>query len=243
MLASAPLALADTAANSTTGAGSENVATTQVNNSTDISSSNTAIITNNLSITANTGNNEANGNTGGGEITTGDIHGSVTINNSVNSSGIAVPLCCDPDSNASNSTTGADSENVSRVEVSNNIDINQDNWMRIRNNLDLDLNTGGNEANDNTGIGSINTGDIDFTIDIDNSGNNNSVNGPGNPNPGTNPGPNPGPGVPPGSVLGASDGLPVTGGSLPIAQIVTMIMAGLLLRSYERELRERFLNH
>jgi len=202
MLASAPLALADTAANSTTGAGSENVATTQVNNSTDISSSNTAIITNNLSITANTGNNEANGNTGGGEITTGDIHGSVTINNSVNSSGIAVPLCCDPDSNASNSTTGADSENVSRVEVSNNIDINQDN-----------------------------------------SGNNNSVNGPGNPNPGTNPGPNPGPGVPPGSVLGASDGLPVTGGSLPIAQIVTMIMAGLLLRSYERELRERFLNH
>ncbi|OGY29254.1 MAG: hypothetical protein A3F35_00675 [Candidatus Woykebacteria bacterium RIFCSPHIGHO2_12_FULL_45_10] len=243
LIATTPLALADSAGNSTTGADSTNIAKTETSNDTDISQTSIANITNTFNITANTGGNEANKNTGDANITTGNITGSLTINNDVNSNSISPSvLCCgntDP-SSSSNSKTGGDSKNISKVEIENNLTINQKSYMRISNGVNVDLNTGNNEANKNTGDANINTGDITFAINIGNNGNTNTV---GNPpsNPGSNPPPPGSTRNPPGTVLAATGGLPVTGGSLPFAPIAVLIILGILLRSYEREWRERAL--
>lgn len=245
MLATAPVSLADTASNTTTGADSTNIATTSTSNDTTINQSNTANISNNISIYANTGNNTANKNTGDGVITTGDINGSLTITNSVNSNTANVQPCCESsENNASNEKTGADSYNKSNVWVNNDLTINQNSVMNISNNADVKLNTGGNEADKNTGDGIIRTGDINFSINVSNSGNNNNVGGVDNPD-GNNPGGNnPGgnkPGNNSGNVLGVGASLPITGSSLPILQVLLLVAAGLGLRLTESKLRTRTL--
>lgn len=67
--------------NNTTGADSNNNADTSLNSDTDISLNNSADILNNLTLDANTGDNDANKNTGSGSISTGNTNISVNVTN------------------------------------------------------------------------------------------------------------------------------------------------------------------
>ena len=80
---------------------------------------------------------------------------------------------------ASNSNTGAGSDNDAEVNISNNVTINQSNNANINNNIYVNANTGGNSASKNTGDGSVNTGDINGSISITNDVNGNSLNNVG----------------------------------------------------------------
>ncbi|MEX0616872.1 MAG: hypothetical protein WD231_03630 [Candidatus Woykebacteria bacterium] len=248
----APGALAQTAQNQSTGADSSNTAEVKVENDLNVSSNNTANINNNLKISANTGGNSASKNTGDGTVKTGDITGRVSIVNDVNSNSLndsnfdCSSLCTVSwDIKASNSHTGADSENSATVNVENDVDITQNNDLDIDNNLDADLNTGDNEADKNTGDGSVKSGDIDFDVSIVNEGNNNSIGGPvedpKSPPPAGPKTPTPGKPSEKGRVLAATKGLPVTGGNLPVVPALALILAGLFLRRMEEVLRGRFL--
>lgn len=241
--------LAAEASNSNTGADSTNTASVSIENSTKISSTNNANIKNNISVTANTGKNSASENTGDGSVSSGDITGSVLVKNLGNNNGAfdsSIDLNCSGscDFSASNSNTGADSRNDSSVSVKNNIDIAVTNNANVENNVGADLNTGENEADKNTGDGSVSSGDIDFSIEVVNDLNNNMI---GAPIPVVPPvGPNKPPvailpSVPlkPGEVLAAEEGLPVTGGPLSSWPLF-LVVIGFALKILEKVSRKRF---
>ena len=248
----APGALAAEANNSNTGAGSDNDASVTIDNDVTINSNNTANIINTINISANTGNNSADKNTGDGSVNTGDINGSVNIGNDVNgntlnSVGVNCGGLCDYnlDISTSNNNTGANSSNNADANVSNNVDITQNNNLDIDNNVGADLNTGGNSADKNTGDGSVKTGDINFDITVSNSGNNNSIGSPvdqDDPDDPITPGRKEDAILPEeGDVLAAAEGLPITGGGLPIIPVFSFALAGLALKKIEEKLRLRFL--
>jgi hypothetical protein len=125
--------------------------------------------------------------------------------------------------------------------VSNDINITLRNDARVNNNIGANLNTGGNQADKNTGDGTITTGDIDFTIDVVNDLNHNQIGGPFPEEPPAGPGVNPQPGImpTPGQVLAAAAGLPVTGGSIPTWPIL-LVAVGFALKLLEKVFKIRF---
>lgn len=250
----APAAFASEASNSNTGAGSDNDATVTINNDVTINQSNSAYISNNIYVNANTGGNSASKNTGDGSVDTGNINGSIFISNDVNGNSLNnVGIDCDglcivlEEVSASNENTGADSDNNAKIDIDNDFDFTQDNNLEIKNDVGADLNTGDNNADKNTGDGSVKTGDINFDITISNEGNNNSIGGPvdkdqDDPDEPSAPGKKEEAVLPKeGDVLAASEGLPVTGGGLPIIPAFGFALAGLAMRRVEEVLRLKFL--
>jgi len=240
-------ALAVEAGNSNTGADSTNNANVTIQNNTTINSTNNANINNTLNIYANTGNNSASENTGDGSVKTGDITGSVSILNTGNMNEVIesnIGLNCNGNCEftATNHKTGADSTNNANVDIQNNVNISVRNDANVDNNIDADLNTGGNNADENTGDGSVSTGDIDFNVEIVNDLNNNFIGGPvdgGKPQgPGVPPGVLPGPAPKPGQVLAASEGLPITGSSLPNWPLL-LLAVGIALKLFELVSKKR----
>jgi hypothetical protein len=77
------------------------------------------------------------------------------------------------DGEASNDTTGAGSYNKSKIEVVQSTLVVQDNQADIDNLVELQLNTGGNKANKNTGAGDVTTGDASLGVAISNQANSN----------------------------------------------------------------------
>jgi hypothetical protein len=242
-------ALAVEATNSNTGADSDNDASVTIENNTTISSTNNANINNTISVSANTGNNSADKNTGDGSVTSGDITGSVSVTNTGNVNGnfdSLLDLNCGGSCSfsASNSNTGADSDNDSSVNVVNNVDVTVNNEANVDNNVDADLNTGGNSADKNTGDGSVTSGDISFSIEILNDLNKNFIGGllPEEP---AGPGEMPPAVLPsaaapkPGQVLAAAEGLPITGGNLPSWPFL-LVTIGFAIKIIERVFRIRF---
>jgi hypothetical protein len=241
------VALATDASNSNTGAGSTNNASVSINNNTTINSTNNATINNNISVTANTGGNSASQNTGNGTVSSGDITGSISVENLGNSNGVfasSINLNCGSDCNfsASNSQTGADSRNNSSVRVNNKVVLTVKNDADVDNNIGANLNTGGNKADKNTGDGTVQSGDINFSITVKNDLNKNQIGAPAPEIPEV-----PGPGVlpqpvvvpQPGKVLAAIAGLPITGGSLPTWPIL-LVAIGFALKLLEKVFKVRF---
>ena len=238
------------ASNSNTGADSNNDASVNIENNVTIEQNNDANINNIIHVNANTGGNSASKNTGDGSVNTGDINGSINIFNSVNGNGLnslgfdCDGLCAvDLDISVSNTNTGADSDNEASVNVENDFDITQNNNLKIDNKVKADLDTGNNDADKNTGDGSVNTGDINFDINITNEGNENNIGGPVDEDDPSEPAKKEQDAILPeeGKVLAAAEGLPVTGGTLPIMPIMAIILAGLAMRKVEETLRLRFL--
>lgn len=159
------------------GTGSENgVAVTNTNTST-IDSNNTARITNSISGVANTGNNTSNDNTGGNiSIQTGNISVYEKITNGpINSNTVHASSGTQSGYDIKINGNGSWSENLIDLDLSNDVDIRVHNVADILNRSLWILNTGNNNANDNTnGDVSINTGDISFISKI--------INGPINSN-------------------------------------------------------------
>lgn len=241
------VALAAEATNSNTGANSNNESKVEIKNDVTISSNNNTVINNTISISANTGGNSADKNTGDGTVSTGDITGSVSVTNTGNMNGVfdsILNLNCNCDFSASNSTTGADSNNESKVSVKNDINITVNSNANVNNNVDADLNTGGNSADKNTGNGSVSTGDIDFSVEIVNDLNKNFIGGPTPQGP-ADPGSVPPAILPttakPGQVLAAVEGLPITGSNLPSWPFL-LVAIGFALKIIERVFKVKLID-
>ncbi|MEX0621547.1 MAG: hypothetical protein WD187_00935 [Candidatus Woykebacteria bacterium] len=184
------------AGNNATGEDSLNSATNTSNNSNTILVDNFGNLINNYDLTSNTGNNTADKNTGNGSVTTGDANIAFNLINFLNNvflggggelllgvvnifgtldgdivlkgineggtgtNGSGLDLL------AGNSTTGAGSENTANNSTSNNTSIDLNNLADVQNNVNLNGNTGGNDASKNTGGGYIDTGDVDANLNV-----------------------------------------------------------------------------
>jgi hypothetical protein len=166
----APVALAEELVITGNGADSVNTVVTSSSQETDISQTNTAKITNEVKADANTGSNEASGNTGGDvAITTGNVNTSTDVSNNVNSSSVSLSDCC-PTSGikAVISGNGADSKNNINYNSVNSLNIDVNLVAYINNDVDIKANTGRNDASGNTGDVSIKTGNIWVDNEISN---------------------------------------------------------------------------
>lgn len=133
---------------------------------------NKADVDNEVDANAKTGNNEAEGNTGGDvSIDTGHATTSVSISTTANANWAKVG-----GGNGSSPTlslrilgNGSNSENEIDLDLEGGVLIRQDNEADVDNDVDAKAKTGGNEAEDNTGGSvSIETGNADVTVDVDN---------------------------------------------------------------------------
>jgi hypothetical protein len=157
------------------GAKSDNdIAVTQVTTTT-VTQSNVANISNNVKADSNTGNNDASKNTGGGVlIDTGHAATGVAISNTANSNVLELDGCCEQDVDVEISGNGYRSDNDAALVLTNNTDVFQNNYAKIKNNVDADSNTGRNDANMNTGGDvEVYTGDATTSVLIANKANSN----------------------------------------------------------------------
>jgi len=165
---------ADTATNDTTGYNSVNDTSVTNSNNVKVENVSDAFISNTVKTTSNTGNNSASQNTMGGMIQTGDATSDVAVLNSANINTTLVDLGRDGGLNtAGNSITGAKSDNDAVITNSNRVGIKNDNTAVLQNNLNVNSNTGGNFANQNTdGVGGmVQTGDAVSLVSLANRAN------------------------------------------------------------------------
>ncbi|MDO8336143.1 MAG: hypothetical protein Q7T74_05195, partial [Candidatus Saccharibacteria bacterium] len=157
------------------GADSDSTANVTQTTTTTVTQTNDANISNNVSVSANTGSNEAEKNTGGDvSIQTGDSSANVEVANSANSNTAEVSGCCASGLNVKIAGNGADSDNDANVTTNNNVVVDQDNTAKINNKIYVDQSTGNNEAEKNTGGDvAIETGDADATVAVSNLANSN----------------------------------------------------------------------
>lgn len=187
------------AGNTGNGADSENTADTDVTNNSNSYQMNDALIGNDLNLTADSGNNTANKNTGGdSNIETGDANVAANVltfaNNNlagnvvfgvVNIFGDLIgDLIFDESqfdalgTTALNSGNGSGSTNTANSSTTNNANTFQENDANITNNLIFDASTGENSASDNTGGSStIKTGDTNIDANVLNIANMNLAGG------------------------------------------------------------------
>lgn len=154
--------------NDTTGADSTNTASLKIEKSIDINNSDKTNIENNIDLDLNTGGNSASKNTGNGSVSTGDIAANIDTENTVTGSKVGIDNSVENVSTliSENRNTGANSENNAKATSTDRIKIVNNNNNKISNDLSLDLSTGNNSADKNTGNGEINTGNIDVGINI-----------------------------------------------------------------------------
>lgn len=166
----------DSASNDTTGAESTNNATVTENSSFNYTSVNDASAVNDVQFSAATGGNQANYNTGDGTINTGNASGEVEAANEFNKNTTNTDGISNGNASASNTSTGAKSINNAWVKLCNSLDVKNFNFLKIKNLIKGSADTGNNDANYNTGDGSITTGDASVKIKISNEGNINETN-------------------------------------------------------------------
>ncbi len=150
------------------GTESDNKAIVNQNSNTTVTQSNVADIKNNVDIKSNTGGNDANSNTGGNvKVETGDATSNVTVKNTVNSNAANVDCCDTGDTNVLISGNGEDSDNFVKLNQNHDTTLTQRNEANVENDVDVDSNTGDNDAEDNTGGDvSIETGDANATVKV-----------------------------------------------------------------------------
>jgi hypothetical protein len=163
------------ASNSYTGSNSDNTVSTTVTSNTTVSNDNTANITNNLNITSNTGHNSASDNTGDGSVHSGAATSDVAVTNQANTNNTTVNASGVLTTSGSNDHTGSNSDNNIDLNHSTNVDVTNSNDLSVKNNVTQSTNTGYNRANDNTGDGSVHSGDASNELDVRTTGNRNTT--------------------------------------------------------------------
>ncbi|MEK7065608.1 MAG: hypothetical protein AAB961_01325 [Patescibacteria group bacterium] len=155
------------------GSDSNNTANVSLNTSTNVVQNNTAEIENYVDAEANTGDNDANDNTGGDvDVDTGDATVNVSVANAVNSNSASVDCCPQGDTDVLISGNGTHSDNDVDFDQNSTINVFQDNYADIDNDVYADAKTGKNDANDNTGGSvSIDTGDAEVNVEVSNTAN------------------------------------------------------------------------
>jgi len=159
------------------GSDSDNDANVSVSTTTTVVQSNTANVSNSVDADATTGDNDANDNTGGDvEVNTGDASVGVGISNTANSNVADVEGCCELDADVIIAGNGSDSDNTANLELYNTTALFQDNTAKLDNKVYADADTGGNDAEDNTGGDVlVKTGDASVGVGISNTANSNSA--------------------------------------------------------------------
>jgi hypothetical protein len=167
--------------NDTTGFNSDNDNDLDVDMGGDVTIDNLADIVNALGLTANTGDNDQNENTTAGDLESGDVMVDSMIANWANSSdggsgssGRSVSI----DVDGSNNTTGANSDNDNDFDIDVDGDTDVTNDATITNAVTVDANTGGNRQNRNTTAGSLTTGSVEVSTEIENVANSGGCNCP-----------------------------------------------------------------
>lgn len=158
------------------GSDSNNTANVTQTGDTNVTQYNNATVNNDVDVDSDTGNNDANDNTGGDvSIDTGDVNTTVTVNNTLNSNAAEVDCCpTNGDTEVLISENGTDSDNDVKLNQDKDINVTQLNYARVNNDVDVDSDTGYNDAEDNTGGSvTIETGDADTTVMISNTANSN----------------------------------------------------------------------
>lgn len=135
------------------GAGSDNYTTVNQTNTNTVTQNNTANVTNNVTSNADTGNNNAGFNTGGDvQIGTGKATTVANVTNTLNSNAAQIAGCnCEGDTDVKISGNGAKSDNTVTLKDTNTNGITQNNNATVTNNVENKANSGGNDANSNTG--------------------------------------------------------------------------------------------
>ncbi|HEY1074396.1 MAG TPA: hypothetical protein VGE59_01705 [Patescibacteria group bacterium] len=167
-----------------TGSGSENNNNLAATSNTTATQNNTSTIDNTVGIQASTGGNDISRNSSVGDITTGNIAGTVTIVNAAQSqfaAGSSIgtqtvsqvgtdPLVLNPASSRtslqSNDTTGSDSENTNVSNSSDTTIITTNSTADANNSIVIDASTGGNKILQNSEVGDILTGDINLEVNL-----------------------------------------------------------------------------
>lgn len=178
-----PLAFASTTnlTISGNGADSENTVTDTKNYSNTVVQSNSATITNTITTNGNTGENSVKANTGGDvTVDTGDAISHVTVSNAANINKAIIKdcNCLTGTVNGTITGNGADSENEINFDTSTTNSVFQDNYALFANDITTNLNTGDNDAKENTGGvngGEVNieTGDAGASVTLVNKANEN----------------------------------------------------------------------
>jgi hypothetical protein len=180
LLQSSPLVFASTSfIISGNGSDSDSDVVYTQTNSTIVVQNNQLEVNNDVDVNSNTGGNSAQDNTGGEvSINTGDSDAFVKLVNSGNSNVADVENCgsCAGDTSVLISGNGSDTENEVELNKLTTTNVFQNNYAKIDNDVDVDLETGNNEAEDNTGGDAvIVTGDADATVKVFNTVNANSA--------------------------------------------------------------------
>lgn len=163
------------AENTVTGADSDNENEFEIDNEYELEIDNDAEIDNEIDVDIETGGNEQNKNTKGGDQTSGDAEVAVSLGNAVNNGSSAAGAGVnelDVTGSFTNDTTGADSDNENELDVENEVEIDIDNDAEIENEVDVEADTGDNEQNKNTEGGSSTSGNVEIEINIVNEANN-----------------------------------------------------------------------
>lgn len=158
------------------GSSSQNSVTINTHTTSNIVANQSAIITNNVNGSGNTGDNQGNNNVGQVNISTGNVYASSIINNSpINVSSISA-AANSAELAANIKQNGADSENDVKAQFSNDLNVFVNNIFLATNNNFWNLNTGGNSANSNVGNVGITTGNAYLNAIINNLANISNVN-------------------------------------------------------------------
>ncbi len=194
--------------NSDNGQNSQNTASSITNNHDSLNQNNSAQITNDLNLRADSGKNNSSKNVGDTTLTTGDANLGATVITAANTNidGVAVAefnvndnhtgdiviafpasdsctvtVCGTPVGSVINTANGENSTNSGSSTSSSSNQIDQGNSSDVTNNLVFAANTGDNQANKNTGGStSVETGDANVSANVFSLLNNNII-GTGNP--------------------------------------------------------------
>lgn len=158
-----------------TGPYSDNHNDVDISHNSDIHITNTADINNDIHYKADTGHNGVNCNTVAGDVTTGDVRISASVDNQANT-GSMIDLSnlvssADISADMSNSLTGPDSRNINDLDVRASSDVHIVNKADINNDFSADVNTGNNSIAGNTVVGNVRTGDVNLDFQAVNQAN------------------------------------------------------------------------
>lgn len=147
------------------GNGSDSESEVEIDNdrNTEVYQENKTKIVNNITSNSNTGDNDVEDNTGGDvEVKTGDVETSATVINEANKNMAHVEDCdCDTDTTVKVAGNGTDSDNEVEIDNKSKNTVVQDNYSFVKNDVDLEGDSGDNDVEDNTGGKvKVKTGDV-----------------------------------------------------------------------------------
>lgn len=166
------LAAGNNCTNGTTGPISNNTCTINNTSNVTVNNVNDAQIVNRVTAISNTGNNSASTNTLGGSVVTGNAGLNAMVSSVANINTTTIEGGPAGGNNTgTNNVTGPYSNNFIDINNSNRVHVNNDNTLSIYNKIDAEANTGDNNANTNTGPGTVHTGNSLLNLRVINYGN------------------------------------------------------------------------